>query len=143
MLVAGVLGILLGLLWGHWFPINKNLWTSSYVLFAAGVALVAFAICYWAIDIKNWKKGWTYIWLVFGMNAITVYVFSELLASTLHAIHIHTGTETVSLSWDYFLHCFAEIPSHHLASLAYSISIVATCFIPAVILYRKRIFLKV
>lgn len=143
MLAAGILGIFLGLFWGQWFPINKNLWTSSYVLFAAGVALFAFAICYWAIDIKNWKKGWTYIWLVFGMNAITVYVFSELLASSLSAIKLHAGTETISLGWDYFVYCFEEIPSHHLASLGYSISIVAICFVPAVILYRKRIFIKV
>lgn len=143
MLVAGVLGIFLGLLWGRWFPINKNLWTSSYVLFAAGVTLVAFAICYWAIDIRNWKWGWTYIWLVFGMNAITAYVFSELLASMLYAIKVPLGTKTVSLSWYYFVHCFTEIPSHHLASLAYSISIVAICFVPVAALYRKKIFLKV
>jgi hypothetical protein len=143
MLVAGVFGISLGLLWGHWFPINKNLWTSSYVLFAAGCALVALSLCYWAIDIKNWKNGWTYIWLVFGMSAITVYVFSELLASTLYSIHVHMGTAKVSLSWYLFTYCFAEVPSHHLASLAYSISIVAVCFVPVAVLYRKRIFLKI
>ena len=142
MLAGGVLGILLGLFWGRWFPINKNLWSSSYVLFAAGIALVALSICYWAIDIRKWKKRWTYVWLVFGMNAITVYVFAELLSSTLYAIDMHTGTKTVSLSGYLFDHCFAEIPSHHLASLAYSISIVAVCFIPVAILYRKKIFLK-
>ncbi|MHB1674737.1 MAG: acyltransferase family protein [Acidobacteriaceae bacterium] len=143
MLAAGVLGILLGLLWGRWFPINKNLWSSSFVLFAAGVALVAFSICYWAIDIRNWKKGWTYVWLVFGMNAITAYVFSELLSSTLHAIHVRMGPETERLSWYYFAHCFAAIPSRPMESLAYSISIVAICFVPVAILYRKKIFLKV
>jgi hypothetical protein len=89
------------------------------------------------------KKGRTYVWLVFGMDAITVYVFSELLSSTLYAIDVRTGTKTVSLSWHMFVHCFAEIPSHHLASLAYSISIVVVCFIPVAILYRKKIFLKV
>jgi predicted acyltransferase len=143
MLAAGVLGILLGLLWGRWFPINKNLWSSSFVLFAAGVALVAFSICYWAIDIGNWKKGWTYVWLVFGTNAITAYVFSELLSSTLHAIHIRMGPKTVNLSWYCFAHCFAAIPSRPMESLAYSISIVAICFVPVAILYRKKIFLKV
>ena len=143
MLAAGVVGILLGQLWGHWFPINKNLWTSSYVLFAAGCTLIGLSICYWAVDIRNWKTGWTYVWLVFGMNAITAYVFSELLASTLSAIHLHTGSTTVSLKWYYFAHCFADIPSPHLASLAYSISIVAICFVPVAILYRKKIFLKI
>jgi predicted acyltransferase len=143
MLAAGVLGILLGQLWGLWFPINKNLWSSSFVLFAAGIALVALSICYWAIDIKNWKTGWTYVWLVFGMNAITAYVFAELLSGSLSAIHIHTGTQTVSLSGYLFTHVFAAIPSPHLASLAYSITIVAICFVPAAILYRQKIFLKV
>jgi predicted acyltransferase len=143
MLAAGILGIILGQVWGLWFPINKNLWSSSYVLFAAGIALVALSICYWAIDIKNWKTGWTYIWLVFGMNAITAYVFSELLSSTLYAINVHSGTSTVSLSAYLFARCFSGIPSHHLASLAYSISIVALCFVPVAILYRRKIFLKV
>ncbi len=143
MLAAGILGILLGQVWGLWFPINKNLWSSSYVLFAAGIALVALSICYWAIDIKNWKTGWTYIWLVFGMNAITAYVFSELLSSTLHAIYFHTGTTMVNPSEYMFTHFFSRIPSYHLASLAYSISIVAICFVPVAILYRKKIFLKV
>ena len=143
MLAAGILGIVLGQAWGLWFPINKNLWSSSFVLFAAGIALVALSICYWAIDIKNWKTGWTYVWLVFGMNAITAYVFSELLSSMLHAIDVHTGTKTVSPSWYVFTHCFSRIPSYHLASLAYSISIVAVCFVPVAILYSKKIFLKV
>ncbi len=143
MLAAGILGIILGQLWGLWFPINKNLWSSSYVLFAAGIALVALSICYWAIDIKNWKTGWTYIWLVFGMNAITAYVFAEILSAALHAIELHTGTTMVSPSWYVFTHWFSRIPSPHLASLAYSISIVAICFVPVAILYRKKIFLKV
>ncbi len=143
LLMAGVLGILLGLLWGHWFPINKKLWTSSYVLFAAGCSLVALAICYWAVDIKNWKNGWTYVWLVFGTNAITAYVFSELFATTLSKIHIHIGAAKVSLSSYVFLKCFMEIPSHHLASLGYSIFFVVVCFVPTFLLYRKKIFLKV
>ena len=143
MLTAGVLGIVLGQLWGLWFPINKNLWSSSFVLFAAGVALVALSVCYWAIDIKKWDKKWTYIWLVFGMNAITAYVFSEFLSSALHVIAIHTRTEKVTLSEYLFVHCFAGIPSHHLESLAYSVAIVTVCFIPVAILYHKKIFLKV
>ncbi len=143
MLAAGILGIILGQIWGLWFPINKNLWSSSYVLFAAGIALIALSICYWAIDIKNWKTGWTYVWRVFGMNAITAYVFSELLSSTLSEVKVHSGTATVSLSGYLFALCFSGIPSQHLASLAYSISIVAICFVPVAVLYRQRIFLKV
>ena len=60
MVVAGVAGIALGLFWKPWFPINKNLWTSSYVLFAAGCSLIVLTICYWALEIMQWKRGWTY-----------------------------------------------------------------------------------
>ena len=143
MLAAGIVGVFLGLLWGHWFPINKNLWTSTFVLFAAGCSLIGLAICYWAIDIKNWKKGWTYIWIVFGMNAIAAYVFSELFASVISQYHLHTATGSVRLKAYVFDHFFARIPSPHLAALTYSITTVAISFILVLILYRKKIFLKV
>ena len=54
LLTAGLVSITLGLLWNHSFPINKKLWTSSYVLFAAGWTLLGFALCYWAVEIKGW-----------------------------------------------------------------------------------------
>lgn len=141
MLVAGVTGISLGIFWGHWFPINKKLWTSSYVLFAAGCALLLLSICYWTVDVKKWRKGWTYPWLVFGMNAIGVYIFAELLSATLSAIH--AGGAHVSLSGYLYLKYFAKIPSRPLSSLADALCFVAICFLPAAWLYRKKIFLKV
>jgi predicted acyltransferase len=143
MLVAGVIGIALGLIWGHWFPINKKLWTSSYVLLAAGWALVALSFCYWAIDVKGWKKGWTYIWIVFGMNAITAYVFSELLAATLDTIPVREPGRTMSVTQYIFYNVFGRLPNLHLASLAYCICFVVICFIPVLLLYRKGIFIKV
>ena len=80
LLGAAISGLVLGEIWNVWFPINKKLWTSSYVLFAAGCTLLLLAICFYAVEIKKWTRGWTYPWLVFGSNAITAYVFSELLA---------------------------------------------------------------
>lgn len=143
MLAAGIVGVALGLLWGRSFPINKNLWTSTFVLFAGGCSLIGLAICYWAIDIKNWKKGWTYIWIVFGMNAITAYVFSELFASAVSQYHLHTAARNVRLKAYVFDHWYAHIPSPHLAALAYSLTTVAVSFVLVLILYRKKIFLKV
>ena len=91
-----IAGLLLGKIWGHWFPINKKLWTSSYVLFAAGWSLLGLSICYWLIEIKEWKRGWTFPWIVFGSNAIAVYVFSELLPAFFRDVHVggnqHAGT---------------------------------------------------
>jgi predicted acyltransferase len=143
MLAAGIIGVFLGQLWNHWFPINKNLWTSSFVLLAAGFSLIGLAICYWAIEIKNWRKGWTYVWIVFGMNAITAYVFSELLATTVSKIHLHTAAGSIRLKTYVFDHVFMKIPNLHLAALAYSLTMVALSFILVLVLYRKKIFLKV
>ncbi len=142
MLVAGVVAIVLGLFWAQWFPLNKQLWTSSYVLLAAGCSLVLLALCYWAIDIRNWKKGWTYVWLVFGMNAITAYMISELLGSAMSLVHIRLGSANGSVR-HFYAQPFLSITSPHMASLIYSLSIVAVCFVPVAVLYRKKIFLKV
>ena len=87
MLVFGVIGLILGETWGIWFPINKKLWTSSYVLFTAGFALICLALCYWATDIKRWRGAWTRPFLIFGRNAITAYVIADLFAVLLYAFN--------------------------------------------------------
>lgn len=143
MMVAGIAGIGLGLIWNLWFPINKNLWTSSYVLFAAGCSTVGLAICYWAVEIKHWKRGWTYFWVVLGTNAITVYVLSELLSTTLWLIKVHAGASKTSLHQYLFLHGFAPVHDPAFASLLFSIFFVLVCFAPMAILYRKKIFIKI
>jgi predicted acyltransferase len=101
------------------------------------------ALCYWAIEIKGWKRGWTYVWLVFGMNAITAYVFSELLASTFYAIKLRAGTATISLQETVYKAVFASIYSPEFASLVYAICFVVICFLPVAVLYQKKIFIKV
>src|SRR5882724_3126205 len=78
MLIGGVIGIGVGLLWGHFFPLNKALWTSSYVVFCAGAALLLLAVCYWVIEIKGYKK-WSVPFVIFGLNAITVFFISGML----------------------------------------------------------------
>jgi predicted acyltransferase len=140
MLIAGVVLLCTGELWNIWFPINKKLWTSSFVLLTAGVALVLWAICYWAVEIKGWKRGWTYPWLVFGMNPITAYVFSELLASALWAIHIHGNLSLESFCYSSL---FAPIHPSSVAALVYALSFVLVCWLPVLVLYRRQIFIKV
>jgi len=138
---AALACLLLGKIWGHWFPINKKLWTSSYVLWAGGWSLLGLSICYWLIEIKEWKRGWTFPWVVFGSNAIAVYVFSELLPSLLGDVHM--GSLHHSLGQVIYSHVFAHIPDPSLGSLLYSLSYVAVCFIPVLILYKKKIFIKI
>ncbi len=140
MFVAGLVNIALGELWNISFPINKRLWTSSYVLFAAGVALVAWAMFYWLVEIKGWKKGWSTFCLVFGTNAITAYVLSELLGGATEQI---PRSPRPSIDLSIYHHVFAWIQPPGIASLAYSISFVLVCWIPVMVLYRKNIFIKI
>ncbi|TCK74114.1 acyltransferase family protein [Acidipila rosea] len=139
LLIAALVLLTCGRIWNIWFPINKKLWTSSYVLWAAGCSLLGLALCYWAVEIRQWKRGWTFPWLVFGSNAITAYVFSEVLASIIGSVRIHGQ----SLSRTFYSHTFAHIPDPAFGSLLYSLTYVAVCFIPVLILYRRKIFIKV
>jgi len=141
ILAAAIAGLLLGKIWGHWFPINKKLWTSSYVLFAAGWSLLGLSICYWLIEIKKWTRGWTFPWIVFGSNAIAAYVFSELLPALLSDVHV--GSNHHTLGQVIYTHAFGLVPDKAFGSLLYSFCYVAVCFIPVLILYRKKIFIKI
>jgi predicted acyltransferase len=143
LLGAGIMLILLGELWNPWFPINKKLWTSSYVLFAAGCSLVLWALCMVLTDIKGWKKGWTGFCLVFGMNAIFAYVFSEVLSGLFWTITVPAGpAQRANLGAWIYAHIFASVPPPGFASLLYSIAFMLVCWLPAAILYRRKVFLK-
>ncbi len=140
---AAVVSLVLGYLWSLEFPLNKNMWTSSFVLVAAGYSLALFAFTYWAIEQRGWRTGWTWPWLVFGSNAIAAYMFSELLPSALWSIKFHAGGHPSDpISWT-FLHSFEHIPNRGWAAFAYSVTFTAICFVPVWILYRKKIFLKI
>jgi len=143
LLVASISGLVLGSLWNAWFPINKKLWTSSYVLFAAGCTLLLLALCFYAVEIKKWTRGWTFPWLVFGSNAITAYVFSELLAAALDTITVHDGGRITSLQQFIYQHWFFPIMNPSFGSLMYAIAFVLVCFVPVLLLYRKKIFIKI
>jgi predicted acyltransferase len=147
-LAAGALTCLaLGYLWSLEFPLNKNLWTSSFVLVAAGWSLTVLTLSYWAMDVWNWgrgqSKGLVYPWLVLGSNAITAYMFSEIVPGLLDRIHFMAGgKQTNPLGW-IADHVFAHLPTPGLAAFAYSFMTLAYCFIPVWIMYRRKIFVKV
>jgi len=143
-LAAAAIGSLaLGYAWALWFPLNKNLWTSSYVLVAGGYALALTTAVFWAVEQRHWRTGWTWIWLVFGSNAIAAYMFSELLPGVLQMIRFDAGgkrTDAIAFAID---HVFAHVPDPGWAAFAYSVSFTAVCFVPVWLLYRRRIFLRV
>jgi predicted acyltransferase len=143
---AGCAGILLGGLWNFSFPVNKKLWTSSYVLYAAGWSLLLLALCIWLIDIRSSRRTdaqtrSTYkILLVFGTNAIAAYVVSELLPGALDFIHPHPGVPLLRWFYREILHI---IPYTPMASMVFCIVFAAVCWLPIYALYRRRIFLKI
>jgi len=143
-LVLGVAGIVAAEIWNPWFPINKKLWTSSYVLFTAGFALVCLALCYGLLDVKKWRGTWTLPAVVFGTNAIFAYTFSEVLAKILDAGHAYAPSGHL-VNWQrlIYLKFFAPLASPPNASLIYSLVYVLVCLLVTWVLYRKRIFLKI
>jgi len=87
VLIAGVIGIGLGIGWDPWLPVNKSLWTGSYALLTAGAALVVLAVCYWLVEVRGWR-WWTPPFEILGVNALAVFFFSTLLARALVSIRV-------------------------------------------------------
>lgn len=139
MLLAGLLCLAMGLLWSLHFPINKQLWTSSYVLYTAGYALLFLALCYYLIDIRKIQNGLTHFFIIFGSNAITAYAISGIFIKTFWLIKI--GDLNLQ-SWSY-QYLFESWLQTYNASLAWGIAYVLLCFLPVWWMYRNKIFLKV
>ena len=138
MFVVGAICIAIGWAWNSWFPINKALWTSSYVLFTGGLALQFLGLCYWLIDIKGYRR-WAKPFEVFGMNAIALYVGSGLMADSLGLIKVGS----VPLGEWIYEHVFASWASPINASLAFAIAFVLFWLAVMWILYRRKIFISV
>ncbi|MGI8469924.1 MAG: hypothetical protein ACR2N3_15905, partial [Pyrinomonadaceae bacterium] len=139
----GVVLTALGWIWNFWFPINKSLWTSSYAVFMAGLALCFLGFCYWLIDIKNYRK-WTKPFVIFGSNALALYFFSSIFARIMNNISwkLPDGAATNVQKW-IFDTFFSPLASPYNASLIYSISYIFLWLFLMWMLYRKRIFIKV
>ena len=143
MLASGVALVVAGQFWNLWFPINKKLWTSSFVLFTAGCALLALATCYWITDLKQHRGSWTKPFIVFGTNAIAAYALAELISSSLYSIRVHDGRRILTLQDFLYRTLFGAIAPKELGSLIYAVVFVCLCWLPIYWMYRKRIFLKV
>jgi predicted acyltransferase len=140
---AGALCVIVGWCWNLAFPINKALWTSSYVVFTSGMALVLLGLCYWSIDIKGVTR-WTKPFVIFGVNALALYIGSSWMLRMLLYIQRPKmdGTPGDLRSWAYE-HLFAAWLSPYNASLAYALAYVLLWLGLMTILYRRKIFIKV
>lgn len=136
--LLGMLMILLGLLWNNWFPINKAIWSSSFVLATAGWGTLILAIIYFITDVKKIKIGT--IFKHIGMNAILIFFLSSFIAKSFYLIKVN---ETQSIhSWLYAIY-MNTISIDKLSSLLYALTVVIFYLVLSYILYRKKIFLKV
>src|SRR5882672_5688780 len=143
MLAMGAAGLSASAIWSHWFPINKNLWTSSFVVYTAGFALAFLALLYWIIEIHGWRGRWTMPFLVFGMNAIVAYCFDELLWAPLYYGHARAADGSV-IAWQQYLNGqFLKFASPANASLLFAVGTVLFCWALMWLLYRRRIFVKI
>lgn len=143
LLTWGLIGIVLGLLASMWLPINKNLWTSSYVLFTGGLAAAFFAACYWLCDVGESElvTRLTEPFVALGRNAILLFVVSGLLAKTL--IYLKWPDESRSLgSWLYTT-AFTPLAPPYVASLLFALANLALLYALLAVLHRKRLYLTV
>jgi predicted acyltransferase len=140
----GIVLITIGWIWNFWFPINKSLWTSSYVVFTAGMALCFLGFCYWLIDIKGYT-AWTKPFVIFGVNALALFIGSGLMARIMGMIRIPTAEvgKTISLQQWIFNNIFLPFAEPINASLAYAICFILLWLFLMWLLYRKRIYIRV
>ena len=143
-LYAGGMTLLVGWIWSHVFPINKSLWTSSYVLLSAGLACLVLAATYWLVDMKGYRR-WTWPFLVFGTNAIAAYWLSSLCAIMLGWVMVPGPAEgePVVLKAYVYETFYASWLDPANASLAYALSYVVLWLGLLSILYRRRIFIRI
>ncbi len=136
LFVAGCWLAVAGLVFSIWMPINKRLWTSSYVVFTAGMALLTFAVLFHAIDMKAWKR-WARPLVAYGRNAIFAFVASGMMATALASIRVGG-----SISLKAFLYEALPGPPAF-ASFLFGILFVSFWAVITVAMDRRRIWLKV
>lgn len=137
LMIGGFISVILGYLWNLHFPCNENIWSSSFVLITSGVAALVLGTCFYLIDILGMKQ-FTEAGIIFGANAIAVYFLADIWALFFYGLKI--GDASIN---DHFMKLFSEVgPSLQFWSMIYAILFVLINFIPAYILYRRKIFIK-
>ncbi len=142
LFVFSSLLMLTGYVWDGWFPMNKSLWTSSYVLYTGGLALNFLAICFWIIDVKG-IKWWIKPFQVYGMNAITVFFLSGIVAKLMYLIKFNYEGNEITLKSFLYSNLFESWLTPINASLAWALVYIFVWLGLMWILYSKKIFIKV
>nr|WP_199003198.1 DUF5009 domain-containing protein [Flavobacterium sp. ASV13] len=144
--ISGIVLLILGLIWNTFFPINKSLWTSSYVLYTAGIATICLTLLYYIIDVAHYKK-WTKLFLIWGVNPMIVFYFSGIIPRVLSSIKVQNpeiGGEEIGLQTLIYKFKMAPCFENPLnASLAYALSYAVFWSFILWILYKRKLIFKV
>ncbi len=140
ILAVGWISLLAGWVWSAFFPINKALWTSSFVMLTAGLGLLTLGACYWLIDLKGFRC-WSKPFAIFGTNAIAAYVLAAFVARGLAAKWSDSESAVSARTW-IFDHVLKPNLSPANASLAWALLIVTICYLVVYLLHRNKIYIK-
>lgn len=144
LMLWGLAGVTLGALWNIFLPINKPLWTGSYVIYTAGLASFVLGVLIWIIDLKGFTR-WTPFFLIFGMNPLFIFALSGLWAkifTRIIKIAGDDGTVTNGYFWTY-KHLFQSWAGDINGSLLFAITHILMFWLIGLILYKRKIFIKV
>jgi len=142
MFAVGAIAMVIGACWGWVFPINKGLWTSSYVIFTGGMAAVSLATCLWLIDGLG-VKGWTRFFVVYGINPLVAFLGSGLMARLIGGMIVwQTDTGRTSLQQFVYREGFASWLAPKNASFLFAISFVMLWYLILSMLHRRGVIVK-
>lgn len=133
---AGLALSALALCWAPLLPVNKKLWTGSYVLLSSGTALLVLAALAWLIEVRS-VRGWTYFFEVFGKNTLFIYLLSQVAVVALEKGGWYAPLAATLAA------ALAPVGSPHAASLAFALLFTLACWLAGYLLDRKRIYIKV
>jgi predicted acyltransferase len=142
LVLVGLSCLVIGQVWGYWFPINKKLWTSSYVVFTAGWALLLLAVCYEWIEVRG-RRHWGKPFEIMGLNAIFVFVASVLMIKILVKTHIGTGEKAPTTYTWLYEHLFVPWVGAMNGSFLFALVTVLFWWVVVYGMYRRRWFVKV
>jgi predicted acyltransferase len=132
LITAGFAMILAGYCWAVFFPVIKKIWTSSFMLVTSGWAFLVFAFLYWLIEIKKWEYG-TKPWIIFGSNAIAIYVLADVFETLFLKSGIHDIAMTTMQNLSFYIKT---------ASFLWAVFSLLVCYAAGYFLHRKKIFIK-
>lgn len=143
LLIWGIVLSCVGLVWDMVFPINKKIWTSSYVLYAGGLSMIFLALSVWIIDVRGWRRGAGFF-QAFGSNPLFAYILSEALIMILFAIKwTDTAGATLSAQQWLYQHLFVPIEGKAFSSFLFALAYTLFCWVWCRWLFVRGVFVRV